>query len=105
MAYSLAKYHQMGWSTRETTRWTWLTTQPNPRSFRGGYDAGQRGWRVHAVRLDNQTGPAMCGLQPAHGWGADLFIDRECARCVAAFESLSDADMGEPRPFTLGCTE
>ena len=27
---------------------------------------------------------AACGLTPGHGWGSDLFIDRKCARCVAA---------------------
>jgi hypothetical protein len=69
----------------------WLTTAPNPRSPATGYDAGQRGWRVHAVRAyRTQTFdaikfyPALCGLEPAHGWGVDLYIDRKCARCVAA---------------------
>lgn len=71
----------------------WLTTAPNPLSHRGTpfwseYDQGQRGWRMHAVRADeSETLPqvgrriALCGLRPAHGWDADLFINRKCNRC------------------------
>lgn len=71
----------------------WLTTAPNPRSPATGYDAGQRGWRVHAVIAHGtQTFEsikhvsALCGLTPAHGWGADLFFERKCARCVMTIE-------------------
>lgn len=81
--------------------WQWLTTSPNPRSPATGYDAGQRGWRLHAVlwtEQDNdyhrETGhtrtrkPALCGLRPRHGWGLDLFIEDECERCAKAIERL-----------------
>jgi len=66
----------------------WLTTQPNPRSPATGFDAGQRGWRLHAVEApangkvaDIRETAAFCGLVPAHGWGLDLFIERRCSRC------------------------
>jgi hypothetical protein len=69
----------------------WLTTAPNPRSSTKGFDAGQRGWRMHAVRADDQETldsvsgrPALCGLVPSHGWSVDLFIDQKCKRCVKA---------------------
>ena len=75
--------------------WHWLTTSPNPRSRATGYDAGQRGWRLHLVDVDGRknskgvdNAPALCGLRPAHGWGVDLFIDRPCARCLAKMEKL-----------------
>ncbi|MGQ2992736.1 hypothetical protein [Variovorax sp.] len=68
----------------------WYPTAPNPRSPATGYDAGQRGWRLHAVLLnegenyrDMKRRPALCGLWPRHGWGGDLFIEDECARCSA----------------------
>ena len=80
----------------------WLTTSPNPRSPMTGYDAGQRGWRLHAVewtQADNayheRTGftrsrkAALCGLQPAHGWGLDLFIEDECIRCRKAMDRIN----------------
>lgn len=68
----------------------WLTTAPNPRSPATGYDAGQRGWRLHAVEApekasfaDTRAVRALCGLLPRHGWGLDLFIgdDARCQRC------------------------
>lgn len=69
----------------------WYPTAPNPRSPATGYDAGQRGWRLHAVPLneadtfdDMKRRPALCGLWPRHGWGGDLFIEDECARCSTA---------------------
>lgn len=67
----------------------WLTTAPNPRSAATGFDAGQRSWRLHAVETTSSSfeairfARALCGLQPAHGWSLDLFIDGKCARCVA----------------------
>jgi len=68
----------------------WLTTEPNPRSPATGFDAGQRGWKRHAVEATDETTfaairfkAAACGLQPAHGWGSDLFIEDKCARCLA----------------------
>lgn len=66
----------------------WFTTAPNPRSPATGFDAGQRGWRLHAVETDHDNFAvvkrltAMCGLRPAHGWGLDLFIDKKCANCL-----------------------
>lgn len=71
----------------------WLTTAPHPDAPATGYDAGQRGWRTHAVEaeadstFDNISQAdvrAACGLRAAHGWGMDLFIDRRCERCVKA---------------------
>lgn len=67
----------------------WLTTAPNPKSPATGFDAGQRGWRLHAVEApekakfaDIAKQAAVCGTRPAHGWGIDLFIDERCDRCV-----------------------
>jgi hypothetical protein len=74
----------------------WLTTNPHPEAFIGGYDAGQRGWRLHRVNLGGSTrtdwyngeeidiSPALCGLRPAHGWGLDLYIEEKCKRCLRA---------------------
>ena len=82
----------------------WLTTAPNPRASRGGYDQGQRGWRLHAVLADDREmfagmGPrnALCGLRPAHGWDLDMFIDDKCKRCEAkiAAEPHAAADAAE----------
>jgi hypothetical protein len=51
--------------------------------------AGQRGWRLHAIEVADDElleaigqRRAICGLRPSHGWGVDLFIDRECSRCA-----------------------
>lgn len=65
----------------------WLTTAPNPRSPATGYDAGQRGWKLHAVELINNSfkqsryQQSLCGLLPAHGWSLDMFIEDKCTRC------------------------
>lgn len=68
----------------------WLTTMPHPKSAATGFDAGQRGWRLHAVEapehfkfseLNIISRSAICGVRPNHGWSLDLFIDRKCARC------------------------
>lgn len=68
----------------------WLTTEPNPRSPATRHDAGQRGWRRHAVEapdaatfIDLRHRAALCGLRPRHGWGLDMFIDEDCTRCAA----------------------
>lgn len=67
----------------------WLTTAPNPRSPTTGIDAGQRGWKLHAINADNDDtflgiGPraAACGLRPVYGWSFDLFIEDKCATCL-----------------------
>jgi hypothetical protein len=69
----------------------WLTTLPSPRARATGFDAGQRGWRLHAVEapdefkfseLNAAKHPALCGIIPRHGWGLDMFIERKCSRCV-----------------------
>ena len=73
----------------------WLTTAPNPRSHVTGHpDAGQRGWRTHAVRAEDtdtlgaiRYRRAACGLLPSHGWCADLFIEQKCARCERALKN------------------
>lgn len=82
----------------------WLTTSPDPHSRRTGYDAGQRGWRLHAVEgpagatfADVGREPAACGLRPAHGWGLDLYIDEPCKRCVASVGATPDTLLGETR--------
>lgn len=69
----------------------WLTTAPNPRSPATGHDAGQRGWKLHAVRAtdaestsDLRRRPSLCGMIPRHGWGLDAFIEDRCKRCAAA---------------------
>lgn len=87
----------------------WLSTLPNPHSRDTGYDAGQRGWRLHAVLASNEQTfesikrqPALCGLVPAHGWGMDLYIERKCARCVRAVEKMptkiEHSKYAPPRP-------
>lgn len=69
------------------TAWQWLTTAPNPHSRHTGYDAGQRGWRLHCVETigdsfaKSRNQRAACGLLPAHGWHLDLFIEDRCERC------------------------
>lgn len=74
----------------------WLTTAPNPRTPATGFDAGQRGWKLHAVIADDKAKfgeiageRALCGLLPSHGWGLDLFIEDKCSRCVKA-QSMGD---------------
>lgn len=69
----------------------WLTTAPNPRTAATGVDAGQRGWRLHAVKGSEAEGfnavrwrRAACGLLARHGWGLDCFIETKCQRCLAA---------------------
>jgi hypothetical protein len=66
----------------------WLTTAPNPRSRATGHDAGQRGWKLHAIITDSDSFEeirrqhALCGLRPAYGWGLDMFIEDKCQRCL-----------------------
>jgi hypothetical protein len=72
----------------------WLTTAPNPRTPATGPDAGQRGWKLHAVETESDSFKALrlewarslCGLRPAHGWDLDLFIEDKCKRCVAVLK-------------------
>jgi hypothetical protein len=65
----------------------WVTTAPNPRVPATGVDAGQRGWKLHAVHTDSTTFSGMgctspvCGLWPSHGWSLDLFIEDKCSAC------------------------
>lgn len=76
----------------------WLTTAPRPQSSARGFDAGQRGWRTHAVAAaDHETfssvgrRKAACGLAPRHGWGMDLFIEDRCSRCQRALSEAAPA--------------
>lgn len=76
----------------------WLTTAPNPRSSGTGFDAGQRGWRLHAVEAlksaklgDIKYRAALCGTRGSHGWGMDMFIDDRCKRCARALERREKA--------------
>lgn len=69
----------------------WFTTAPHPTrpAHTHSADDGQVGWRLHAVPVSDEGVPekrakALCGTQPRHGWGMDMFIDAECARCGAA---------------------
>jgi hypothetical protein len=68
-------------------KFEWLTTALNP--LLPGY-AEPRGWKCHAVqtvKMDTLVGvrmPAACGLRARHGWAADLFITKKCARCLVA---------------------
>lgn len=80
--------------------WHWVTTSPNPRRPATGHDAGQRGWKLHAVRAhedarfsDIRARPAACGLVPRHGWGMDAFIEDRCERCVAAILKAALCDL------------
>ena len=71
-------------------KYEWLTTQPNPRSPATGYDAGQRGWKLHLVDVEGEHTPsAVCGLRPRHGWGLDMFINDKCERCVKAWRNIT----------------
>lgn len=67
----------------------WVTTAPNPRRPATGFDAGQTGWKLHAVEAEAhatfdavRTRTAACGLRARHGWGLDMFIEDKCARCL-----------------------
>lgn len=69
----------------------WFTTEPHPfkKAHTHGADDGQIGWRLHAVPVNEVGQPEdkaapLCGQRPRHGWGMDLFIDDECARCTRA---------------------
>lgn len=76
-----------------------VTTAPNPRAFSGGFDGGQRGWRLHLVEGSSDDNfsslprRAICGTWARHGWGLDFFIDQECSRCTKAFARLQDRRM------------
>lgn len=65
----------------------WLTTRANPRSPATSYDAGQRGWKLHAVETSNDSFEqsryqrAACGMMAVHGWSLDLFIEDRCTAC------------------------
>jgi ubiquinone biosynthesis protein COQ9 len=75
----------------------WLTTAPNPRTSATGVDAGQRGWRLHAIKTENENFSeirfvrAACGLLPSHGWSLDIFIEDKCTRCARALEKSEAA--------------
>lgn len=75
----------------------WLTTAPDPRHPGTGHDAGQRGWRTHAVKVGGNkritfaelaSKRALCGLRPSHGWGMDLYIEERCSRCDRRIDAL-----------------
>ena len=81
--------------------WVWATTVPNPRGPGYGVDGDQRGWKLHLVdtnALHESTlsgigprGDALCGTRAKYGWGLDMFIDDECARCTARAKKLGIA--------------
>jgi hypothetical protein len=61
-------------------------TEPSGRAHVSGWDEGRTGWKRHIVRDSKRDTPAMCGLNPALGWGGDLFEDGMdiCKRCLVA---------------------
>ncbi len=68
----------------------WVTTNPNPRSPATGHDAGQRGWKLHAVEAEeSDTSAAIkyrkaaCGMRAKYGWRLDMFIEDKCVKCVS----------------------
>jgi hypothetical protein len=80
----------------------WVTTNPNPRVRATGYDAGQRGWRLHALEAEEKATfsgvgkqRSLCGLRPRHGWSLDLFIEEKCARCAKKLGLVRDEFTGE----------
>lgn len=83
----------------------WLTTSPNPRSSAMGVNAGQRGWRLHAVKAspeDNCSavrGAALCGIRPRYGWGFDLFVDDKCVRCANKFKIMKECEMSDFKAY------
>lgn len=73
----------------------WLTTAPNPRSRSTGFNAGQRGWKLHAVpdatadaKLPLTGVRSACGIRPRHGWDLDMYIEDRCTRCQAAVTAI-----------------
>lgn len=78
----------------------WLTTRPNPYSpaHTCTEDAGQVGWRLHAVPgsstetlHDFRGRRALCGLVAKHGWALDLFIEdnQQCQKCIRALSKIA----------------
>jgi hypothetical protein len=77
----------------------WLTTAPHPHAPATGFDAGQKGWRLHAVEAPENASfesigraVAVCGTRPRYGWSIDLFIERRCSKCV---QKLGVEDVSE----------
>lgn len=62
-------------------KFEWLTTALNP--LLPGYTE-PRGWKCHAVLGGGNGTRAACGMLAPHGWAADLFIEKKCARCLVA---------------------
>lgn len=69
----------------------WLTTAPSPGAPGTGHNAGQQGWKLHAVEAKAEeefkaiaSRRALCGLLPRYGWGLDLFVTDHCATCKRA---------------------
>lgn len=83
----------------------WFSTLPSPRGLTvQSADAGQKGWRLHAVVLESKgttlgeirLAKSACGITPEYGWTLDLFIEKRCARCERA---LAKRDGVHPHPF------
>lgn len=77
----------------------WRTTAPDPHRVSFTMDKGQRGWKLHLVKLGKLTSPlhggidvsrALCGLVPSHGWCLDLFIEDRCSVCVRIAARAAD---------------
>jgi hypothetical protein len=72
----------------------WLCTE-SPKLAYTQAPSAVSGWKLHAVpmpagkdhslrAIGRRT--AACGLQPAHGWAVDLFIEDHCKRCERALQ-------------------
>lgn len=68
----------------------WINTRPSPYTPATGHDAGQKGWKLHAVEAESDQSfneirgrRALCGLLPRWGWSLDAFIEDKCERCLS----------------------
>lgn len=75
----------------------WVTTSPNPRSRATGYNAGQKGWKLHAIEAPTNAKfseikfkQALCGKRAKYGWGLDMFIEDKCQKCLKFYPTIFD---------------
>lgn len=85
-------------------RYQELVTEPSGRAHTHGADDGRVSWRLHIVPVTNTPADrfavALCGLQPRHGWGVDLFVDTPCQRCDARAQKLYAELMAKEVPHS-----
>lgn len=89
----------------------WLTTAPDPHTRDRSYDAGQKGWRTHAVEAEDSDKfssisqkRSACGILPAHGWSLDLFVEKKCARCLRKLGLACPKCNARPYAYCGPCT-